>query len=84
MEVPAYIRYRGLEAVEQYQRGYYHVTRVSNWAMVMSQTFPTGLSELPQGDERGQPRPGAEVLEWPERRLCYMDYDGFHEGIAII
>ena len=84
MEVPQFIVWQGSEAIEAYQRGYYHVTRVSNWEKVMTQCGPTGLSQLPRGDEQGQPPPGVEVLDWPLRKLCILEFDGFHEGGCIV
>lgn len=84
MDVPENIKAQGPEAIRQFEKGYCFGLKVDNWNRVMGQCGPTGLSQLPRGDEQGKPPPGAEVLDWPERHLCFLEFDLFHEGGAIV
>ena len=84
MEVPDSIREQGAYAVNEYERGYYHGSRLGNWDRVMSECGPTGLSQLVRGDEQGKPPPGAEVFGWPEKHLTYLEFHLFHEGGAFV
>ena len=80
MEVPEDIRAQGSWAVNEYERGYYHARRLGAWYRVMNDCGPSGLSQLPQGDGRGAPQPGWEVFTWPEKGLCFVEPELFHEG----
>ena len=84
MEIPESIRAEGAEAVGEFERGYYHGSRVGNWARVMSECGPTALSQLPRGDEQGKPPPGAEVFDWDEKHLAFLEFELFHEGGAFV